>query len=180
MSAEPTGMTNQSFESPSLVAKGRALAPRGLALASLAAAALVGGCANWWVPGGPMASEDRYTYLSTEYMPQTVMVVDTVTQQIIWSKDVPVGKKLIMRFSEFDRHWDSAPPDERFPVRLQWDLIDADVDWASPKQESWVVKARRVDTKLRPVPERPPVAPKEEGPPPGTATTDKPPVIEKK
>ncbi|MGD9689743.1 MAG: hypothetical protein AB7K52_08835 [Phycisphaerales bacterium] len=130
-----------------------------------------GGCLpNYWTPGGPMGSDDRYTYESTEWLPQTVTVVDTVTQQVIWSKEVPVGKKLIMRFTEpEDLYRDSRSADPELPVKLQWDIIPAEEEWATPKQTSWVVKSRRVDVKLRPVPEQ-----RDPEPPAGTPTSAKP------
>ncbi|MBL8757880.1 MAG: hypothetical protein JNK35_05565 [Phycisphaerae bacterium] len=147
-----------------------------VALAGLAVAS-AGGC---WTPGGPMSSQDRYTYVSTEWMPQTVTIVDTRTQQAIWSQEVPAGQKLVMQFRDSDTYSDKKAPDPAFPDALEWDLWPRDKEWGTPARLSWVPKAavRRVDVKMRATPEGEPVEP--DGPPPGTPTTAKPAVIEKK
>lgn len=153
-------------------ARGRAVLIVGAAGLGLLGLGL-GGCTHWWTPGGPMSSEDRYAYISTEWMPQTVSVTDTVSQQVIWTKEVPVGQKLVMKFSEPHASSERKVPDPAYPVLLEWDLWPAKKEWGYPKQETWVVRARRVDVKMRPVPE----APDALGPPLGTPTTEKPPVM---
>lgn len=67
-------------------------------------------------PGGTMASLDRFVYTSTTELPQSVALVDTRTGQTFWSKDVPVGKQLVLRFT---------------PVSSRSELIESDrMDWA--------------------------------------------------
>ncbi len=136
-----------------------------------------GGC---WNPGGLMGSYDRFTYVSTEWQPQTVTIVDTRTQQAIWSQEVPVGQKLVMQFRDSDEYNDKTAPDPAYPDALEWDLWPRDKEFGTPTRVSWVPKAlvRRVDLRVRPAPEAAPLAP--EGPPPGTPTTEKPAVVERK
>ena len=141
----------------------------------MAAISLAGGCTSWWPAGGPMSSEDRYIYTSTEWMPWTVNVVDTVSNQVVWSKEVPVGAKLVMRFHDPLPSEDLQSPSTEYPVRLEWDLWPADKEWGDPQQIAWVTKSRRLDPILRPVPE----APDELGPALGTPTSETPNVGER-
>ncbi len=148
-----------------------------LVLATVPPAALLGGC---WNPGGLGASYDRYTYVSTEWQPQTVSIIDTRTQQAIWSQEVPVGQKLVMRFRDSDDYYDKAAPDPAYPDALEWDVWPRTKEFGEPSRVSWVPKSRvrRVDVRFRPAPEQVPLEP--EGPPMGTPTTEKPAVIERK
>lgn len=118
------------------------------AAAGLAAVSLVAGCS--WTPGGSAWSLDRYTYESSAYQPQTVSIVDTRTQQVVRTWEIPVGKKLQMEFFT-----DVAGGTSDSPDKLDFDLCDAASDWSTPTQSMFVPPrwARRVDMKLRPVPE---------------------------
>lgn len=49
-------------------------------------------------PGGRGMSEDRYTYVSTPNMAQTVALRNTWTGEVIWTVEVPVGQQLVVRF----------------------------------------------------------------------------------
>lgn len=46
------------------------------------------------------ASQDKHVFESTDHLPATVTVVDTTTDQTLWSRDVPPQHKLVM---DFDR-----------------------------------------------------------------------------
>lgn len=62
-----------------------------LALFSLSAT----GCA--WIDD---TSDDNYHYKSSPHMPLTITLVDTRTDEEIWSRDIPVGTGLKMSFSQ--------------------------------------------------------------------------------
>lgn len=112
-----------------------------------------GGC---YFEGGPMASADRFTYVSSSWQPKTVSLIDTRLGETIWSVDVPVGQKLVIDFN-------SAPSSEleQDPSRpdiLQWDLMPPDQYFGSLRNKVRVPGpgARRVEMTLRPAPELPP------------------------
>lgn len=56
-------------------------------------AATLGGCA--WIDD---TSDDNYLYKSTPHLPVTVTLVDTRTDEEVWSQDVPVGSNLKLAF----------------------------------------------------------------------------------
>ena len=96
-----------------------------LAIASLGLAAVLlaaGGCAwaTGQVPGGRQASLDMFTYRSTEFMPQTVTLMDTRDLQPLWSSDVPVGYELRVRFV---RNYDTE--NVRLPDTMRWAIVPA-------------------------------------------------------
>jgi hypothetical protein len=89
-----------------------------LAAASLATAALfAGGC---YFPGGSMQSGGASTYESTPYFPMTITIRNTVTQEDIWTCDVPVGQQLVIWFNPNERENDALLPDT-----MDWDLMAA-------------------------------------------------------
>ncbi len=105
--------------------------------------------------GGPMASADRFTYVSTSWQPKTLSVIDTRTGETIWSVDVPVGKKLVMDFnpapsSEID-------DDPTRPDVMLWDIIEPDQYFGALQNKMRVPgrTVRRVEMTLRPTPELP-------------------------
>ncbi len=144
-----------------------------VACVGLAAAGV--GLTGCWTEGGLAYSQDAYTYVSTEWLPQTVTLVDTRTGQAVWSQEVPVGKKLVMRFTSGE-DLSNKSPDPLYSDKLEWDLWPATKDFGSPSKSAWVPKVlcRRVDVKYRPVPEAEPPAP--DLPPEGTPTDTMPPV----
>jgi len=116
-----------------------------------------GGC---WQPAGLPMSSDRYTYESTNWQPQTVTLMDTRTMQPYWSKDIPVGQKLVMSFDNLEDHQEAAPAD--YPDKMLWDLWPLEQLTGDPARSLFVPskQARRVDVKLRQTPEIPaPMAP---------------------
>lgn len=117
-----------------------------LSTAMLAGSLAAGGC---WTEGGRGYSNDSYTYISREWEPKTISVIDTRTGQAVWSYEVPVGRQLIMEFFQ------GGSGDATLPDRLHWGDRDAGTLFGLPENSVNVpsASARRVDMKLRPVPE---------------------------
>lgn len=136
-------------------------AVRTLATALMGSALLLAGC---WTPGGRPWSDDSYTYVSTEWQPQTISLIDTRTGQTVWSYEVPVGRQLVMQFYEGSRE---TAPDYLNPDTLAWDDFPAGQHLGFAKNRLSVppATARRVDVKFRPTPETAPPPPSG----PGTA-----------
>jgi len=125
-------------------------------LAGLAGAAValstVGGCAYMMgqEPGGRGASLDQFSYVSTPFAPMTVTLRDVRDGSEIWSLDVPVNRKLIVRFDHADdKHSDTLRPDV-----MCWDVVGVD-DWSSLENEIPVPAdpMRRLEVTLRDTPE---------------------------
>ncbi|USN99331.1 MAG: hypothetical protein H6810_01240 [Phycisphaeraceae bacterium] len=128
---------------------------RYLLAAFVAAAASLAGCnsLNTMKPGGRGASLDQFTYVSETYSPKTVSLVDTRSQEEIWSMDVPVGQKLIIRF-----YTNKTKDNIDFPDVMRWDMIPATqlgtlLDNSMPVPDRW---SRRVEMEIREAPEYPP------------------------
>lgn len=117
--------------------------------AVLAGAAVLPGC---WVEGGRGNSSDSFTYVSTEYQPKTVSLVDTRTGQAIWSYEIPVGRELVMEFYQGEI---ATARDHLNPDTLRWDDFEAGTYFGSPRKRLNVPPstARRLDVALRPAPE---------------------------
>ena len=125
---------------------------RGLVFGGAACVALVGaglGLGGCYMEGGPRFSADRFTYESRPWSPKTVSVVDTRTEETVWSVDVPVGQQLVI---SFDR---GRGPNENKPDLMAWAVMEAGRvsgrlvnQMAAPPAD-----ARRVEMELRPVPE---------------------------
>lgn len=107
------------------------------------------GCAG---EGGMGMSRDRYVYASTPWQPKTVTLRDTRTGQDFWTMEVPVGKKLVVRFEEGEGSKGAFTPD-----RMCWTIIDDGDDFMTLKNKLNVPgpEARRLDITLRPSPEMP-------------------------
>lgn len=120
---------------------------------ALAAGVSLGGC---WTEGGRGYSNDSYTYISREWEPKTISVIDTRTGQAVWSYDVPVGRQLIMEFFR------GGSGDPALPDTLRWGDREAGTLFGLPENTVSVPTAsvRRVDMKLRPVPEMEKMEPK--------------------
>ncbi len=132
----------------------RIVLPRALTAAALLATSLAtGGC---WTEGGRGYSNDSYTYISREWEPKTISVIDTRTGQAVWSYEIPVGRQLMMEF------FPNASGDPNLPDNLCWServagrlfgVLDNTVSVPS-------ASVRRVDMKVRPVPEMEKIEPK--------------------
>lgn len=120
----------------------RVVAAAGLAACSL----LLTGC---WTEGGRGYSNDSYTYISREWEPKTISVIDTRTGQAVWSYEIPVGHQLMMEF------YRGRSKDPLLPDHLAWADREAGTIFGALTNTVAVPSAsvRRVDMKLRPVPE---------------------------
>lgn len=120
-------------------------------------------------PGGNIASIDKYVYPSTTDLPQTVTLVDTRSGQAVWSKDIPVGQQLVMRF------YAAKGEDPTNPDRLDWQIMPIG---AGGQMNNQVFvppsSSRRIDTAFRAPGELPPVAGAEQPPVPAEPTPPAP------
>jgi hypothetical protein len=105
-------------------------------------------------PGGTHASIDKFVYQSTSELPQTVTIVDTRSGQAIWSKDIPVGRQLVIRF------YPSKSEDPDNPDRMDWQLMQMRQGGATLSNHVYVPPAgsRRIETAFRARGEMAPVA----------------------
>lgn len=129
----------------------------GIALAAGLSATLAGCQAiNTMKPGGRLASFDQHTYVSDTYSAKTVRLLDTRTGEEIWSMDVPVGQKLIIRF-----YAEKTKDNIHNPDVMRWDMIPATqlatlLDNSMPVPDRWT---RRIEWELRGGPEYAPDEP---------------------
>lgn len=117
-------------------------------ISALTGAALTLGCLG---EGGPGYSADRFTYISNEWRPWTVSLIDTRTGETIWTVDVPVGQQLAVGFRP------GTGPNEIRPDLMEWGLMPAGRRGGSlpnvvPVPDRF---SRRLETTLRPAPEMP-------------------------
>lgn len=134
---------------------------RALALAATAAATtatMLTGCDlfNTQKPGGRLASLDQHTFESTTFSPKTVHLVDVRTLEEIWSTDVPVGQKLVIRF-----YPNKTKDNIHNPDAMRWDTIPStqtatllDNQMPVPPADS-----RRIEWEVRAAPEYAPDSP---------------------
>lgn len=115
-----------------------------------AALAIAPGCMT---PGGTFYSADSHTFVSTEWQPWTVTLIDTRTGEPVWSVDVPVGKELTVRFRA------GSGPNENKPDMMSWGIAESKSSAlsASPTNQIPVPgkATRRLETTLRHTPEMP-------------------------
>lgn len=122
------------------------------ASASLLALTALAGCQAWNTqkPGGRMASLDQHTYISTTYSPKTVSLVDTRTLEELWSVDVPVDQKLVVKFYK-----NKSKDNHENPDVMRWEVFDA-TDLMTLLDNQMPVPsahARRLEWKIRTGPE---------------------------
>ncbi len=105
-----------------------------------------------WSAGGNAASTDSYTYVSRSHTPQTVSLVDTRTNEVIWSRDVPVDKQLSIKFYEDHNSENPSRPDV-----MRYAIQDSGERWARLTDSITVPPSasRRLDVELRDGPEFP-------------------------
>lgn len=132
---------------------GSKLVSRALMIAGASAALAGSGCSLFEMrPGGNMRSEDQFTYVSTPYQPLTVTLIDTRDEQEFWSVDVPIGKKLTLRFYE-----DKGEGSDYAPDVMRWQIYEQ-TSYATKLRNQIPVPsalARRIDVTLREGPEYP-------------------------
>ncbi len=85
-------------------------------------------------------------------MPQTVTLVDTRTNEKMWTYEIPVGKELVMKF------YKNTAPGEHLSDSMRWEVMDVEktsgpLDNVLPVPDQF---SRRVDVEVRPTPEQPP------------------------
>ncbi len=121
--------------------------------ASAAAMLVLSGCKSAYYPGGNFRSANTFTYLSTANTPKTITLIDTRSDEAIWSVDVPVGHQLTMSFREGKGDDPVYLPDlmeyRISPERFLFGRLDSQI--SVPDEHS-----RRVVMTLRPAPEYPP------------------------
>lgn len=128
----------------------------GRSIAAVGGLALLGGCAlPGHYEGGSAYSQDKHVYVSREWEPKTITVVDTRTGEVFWSHELPVGRKLVMRFKTNKKSSDALMPDE-----LHWTEIPASKSSGSLEHSvpAPPASARRIEWHLRPVPESAPAS----------------------
>jgi hypothetical protein len=117
-------------------------------------AALAGGC-GYPADGNPLASNDEYNYVSTSTMPQTVVLRDLRTDEVLRTWEIPVNQKVYIRFYP-ER---AEPITETTPDTCEW--IYYPIALSNPPAENHVrfnvpaANSRRLDLFLRPSPELP-------------------------
>ena len=121
---------------------------RALLAALLAGSTAITACHH---EGGPLYSADRYTYISREWQPWTVTLVDTRTGESLWSVDVPVGQQLVVGFRK------GTGPNQFKPDMMYWGLREAGRTYGESPNQLPVppAAARRLEPTLRPTPELP-------------------------
>ncbi len=124
-----------------------------------AAAALLaaGGC---YSPGGGLLPRTgaAQTYWSTEIMPATVTIVDTRTEEAIFSIEIPVGKQLTFDFVEGEGDDPVMTPD-----LMRYQVFDLGTSIGKLRNSLTVPNrsCRRIDVDYRPAPEYRPVPPEQ-------------------
>ena len=112
-----------------------------------------GGCAGTYLTeSGAKRSLDQYTYISRPHEPKTISLIDTRTDEVIWTVDIPVGSQLSMRFIPNHDKDNSFTPD-----LLRWEIWD-ERRFAGRMTNSMPVPAadvRRIDMTVRESPEFP-------------------------
>jgi len=86
-------------------------------LAAPALATIVAGGCTYMSPGNPLSSKNEFNYPSTSTLPQTVVLRDLRTDEVLYTWEVPVDKKLFVRFYE-DRN--SVPRNQANPDTCEW------------------------------------------------------------
>ncbi|MFT3684051.1 MAG: hypothetical protein QM783_03820 [Phycisphaerales bacterium] len=126
-----------------------------LAFTVLALSAFAGGCNSYFADDQPLSSRDEYNYRSTPSQPQTVVLRDLRTEEVLRTWEIPVDQKLFVRFLKGDESTvGQAYPDEceclYYPITM----------WNPPLEHRERFKvppstARRLELFVRPGPELP-------------------------
>ena len=121
-------------------------------LAALTASCLaLPGC---YREGGNLWSDDTHVYVSTSWQPKTIAIVDTRTEEVVWSIDVPVDQQLVISFD------DGGGKGQTTPDLMEFGVMDAG-NWSGGLGQSVSVPDfdnRRIDMSLRAAPEMPGLA----------------------
>lgn len=114
---------------------------------------LMGGGCQRYLEGGSGLVDDTHTYVSTSEAPKTVTLKDTATHEVLWTVEVPVGRKLVVRFYPDQFKDNIAAPD-----MMRWDLIDREKETGGLANMAAVPKSRLLEWTLREGGERAPNA----------------------
>ncbi|QKK09709.1 MAG: hypothetical protein HND58_17080 [Planctomycetota bacterium] len=100
--------------------------------------------------GGSGASIDEYTYVSRPYEAKTVTIVDTRTDEVVWSLDVPVGQQLSINFDDKSKNQDKYMSGE-----MRWGVQAAGNRFGTLRNRLDVPPphSRRIDVDIRQGPE---------------------------
>lgn len=117
----------------------------------LAGALGLNGC---YYEGGPLSSQDRFTYVSRPFQPWTVDLVDVRTGEVIWSVDVPVGEQLVV---DFQAAPSGKAKDAWRPDTMLWDVVPSGRRFGALSNKLAVPdrNSRRLEPKIRSIPEMP-------------------------
>jgi hypothetical protein len=126
----------------------------------MATAGLLGGCSAY-KPGGSLASDDQFTFISEPWAPTTIALVDTRTGQTHWTVEVPVGQQVVVRFIAGEE-----PDNIPLPDTMRWQLMAAGKESGQLRNAMNVppTGARRMDVSLRRAPEMPVKPEPDQGP----------------
>jgi len=100
--------------------------------------------------GGSGASIDEFTYVSTSLAPKTISIIDTRTNETVFSIDIPVGQQLSINFDELDKN-----KGKYMSGTMRWALMRAGDRYGRLTNRVDVPPpdARRIDMTLRQSPE---------------------------
>ena len=119
-----------------------------LALAAAAIpAALLAGC---YTEAGFGVSRDVYTYVSRAHDPVTITIVDTRTGEEVWAREIPVNRKLVIRFLD-----GKGEENQQYPDLMLWEEMDPGRKGGHLPNKVAVPSTRRIDYTLRRRPELP-------------------------
>jgi hypothetical protein len=121
----------------------------GLAALAVCLGGFIWGCVPGNYEGGNLASYDKHVYVSRTWEPKTVMLKDNRTGEVLFSWEIPVGKQLVVQFSD-ERNTEE-------PATMRWEIMDAR-SHKRPRNEAVVPSrsARLLEWTVRDVPEYPP------------------------
>jgi hypothetical protein len=126
-------------------------------LSLLLASAMLAGCHS---PRGAILtySGGSATYQSTELMPKTVTIVDTRTEETVFTMDIPAGRQLTVQFFR-----DQGDDPVRTPDLMMYEVFDLGTRVGKLRNSLTVPNAtcRRVDLDFREGPEAAPTPPSE-------------------
>ncbi len=69
-------------------------------------------CSTGYPTGGGSISRDAFPFESTSFSPKTVQLKDTRTGEVLWTYEIPVDRKLVVRFYPGRNPTNTEMPDE--------------------------------------------------------------------
>lgn len=123
-------------------------------LLTLGLLSLAGGC-GYAADGNPLVSRNEFNYPSTSTLPQTLVLRDLRTDEVLFTWEIPVNQKVFIRIYP-DR---AEPKTEANPDQCEW--LYYPIALKNPPAENRVrfnvppADSRRFDLFTRPTPELP-------------------------